>query len=71
MLRRIKESDVVGKTIKSVENTCVNTMTFFFEDGTKLEFEAEQTVRVGDSYIPGIFVEATDAEVAAGATVKA
>lgn len=61
-MRRIKDSDIVGKTVKSIENTCVNTMTFFFEDGSKLELEAEQTVRIGDSYIPGIFVSESSNE---------
>lgn len=61
-MRRIKDSDIVGKTIQSVENTCVNTMTLVFTDGSKLELEAEQTVRVGDSYIPGIFVSESSNE---------
>lgn len=56
-MRKIKESDLLGKTIQSIENTAVNVLRLHFTDGTSLELCAEQSVVTPAGSIPGIFVE--------------
>ncbi len=56
-MRKIQDSDVVGKTIKSVENDSVNVLRLTFTDGTTVELWAEDAVYTPMGNIPGIFVE--------------
>lgn len=56
-MRKIKESDLLGKTIQSIENTAVNVLRLHFTDGTSSELCAEQSVVTPAGSIPGIFVE--------------
>lgn len=56
-MRDIKESDLVGKTIQSIDNTSVNVLKLTFTDGSKLELWAEQAVSTPYGEIPGIFAE--------------
>jgi hypothetical protein len=56
-MREVKESDLVGKTIKSIDNGSVNVLKLEFTDGSKLELWAEQAVSTQFGDIPGIFAE--------------
>ena len=56
-MRKIKESDIVGKTIKSIKNTCVNVLELKFTDNTSLELWAETAQHTAAGNIPGIFVD--------------
>lgn len=56
-MREVKESDLVGKTIQSIDNTSVNVLKLTFTDGSKLELWAEQAVSTQFGDIPGIFAE--------------
>lgn len=47
-MRNIKDTDLVGKTIKSIDN---------HSDGTNLELWAEDAVETQYGNIPGIFVQ--------------
>ncbi len=57
MMREIKETDLVGKTIQSINNDCVNVLKLTFTDGTELELWAETAVRTFAGEIPGIYVD--------------
>lgn len=56
-MRKIQDSDVVGKTIKSIENDSVNVLRLTFTDGTSVELWAEDAVYTPMGNIPGIFVD--------------
>jgi len=56
-MREVKESDLVGKTIQSIDNSSVNVLKLTFTDGTKLELWAEDAVHTQFGNIPGIFAE--------------
>lgn len=56
-MREVKETDLVGKTIQSIDNTSVNVLKLTFTDGSKLELWAEQAVSTQFGDIPGIFAE--------------
>jgi len=56
-MRKIQDADVVGKTIKSIDNGSVNVLRLTFTDGTSLELWAEDAVYTPMGNIPGIFVE--------------
>lgn len=56
-MRKIQDSDVVGKTIKTVENDSVNVLRLTFTDGTSVELWAEDAVYTPMGNIPGIFVD--------------
>jgi hypothetical protein len=58
MLRNIQESDLVGKTIKSVDVSAVNLLKLTFTDDTTAELWAEDAVNTSFGSIPGIFIEA-------------
>ena len=58
MLRKLEESDLVGKTIQSMEHQSVNVLRLRFTDGTSLELWAEDAVSTEYGPLPGIFVEA-------------
>jgi len=57
MLRSIKETDLVGKTIKSIEHVSINVLTLFFTDDTSLEIWVETAVHTRYGDIPGILVD--------------
>lgn len=56
-MREVKESDLVGKTIKSIDTSAVNVLKLEFTDGSKLELWAEDAVHTRFGNIPGIFAE--------------
>lgn len=56
-MRKIQDSDVIGKTIKSIENDSVNVLRLTFTDGTSVELWAEDAVYTPMGNIPGIFVD--------------
>lgn len=56
-MRKIQDSDLVGKTIQSIQNDSVNVVRLTFTDGSTVELWAEQAIRTLFGDIPGIFVE--------------
>lgn len=57
-MRKIQDSDVVGKTIESIKNDSVNVLTLKFTDGTCVELWTDPAVYTGNGgYVYGIFVE--------------
>jgi hypothetical protein len=56
-MRKIEQTDLVGKTVQSISNQSVNVLKLNFTDGTSLELWAEQAVYTQAGSIPGIFVE--------------
>ncbi|HEY5268169.1 MAG TPA: hypothetical protein VII94_03465 [Candidatus Saccharimonadales bacterium] len=56
-MRKIKRSDLVGKTIQRISNRSVNVLKLTFSDGTKLELWAEDAISTPMGSIPGIFAE--------------
>ena len=56
-MRKIQDADVVGKTVKAVENSSVNVLRLIFTDGTSVELWAEDAVHTAFGNIPGIFVD--------------
>lgn len=58
MLRNIHESDLIGKTIKSVDASVVNVVKLTFTDNSVLEVWAEDVVSTSFGNIPGILIEA-------------
>mgnify|MGYP001575326429 CR=1 FL=1 len=56
-MRKIQDADVVGKTVKAVENSSVNVLRLIFTDGTSVELWAEAAVHTSFGSIPGIFVD--------------
>ena len=57
VLRGVKESDFVGKTIKSIEHAAVNYIVFTFTDDTTVEMWADGSICTQYGIIPGLFVE--------------
>ena len=57
MYRNIKDSDLVGKTVQSIDNKSVNVLKLTFTDGTELELWAEDVVHTDFGDIPGFLVE--------------
>lgn len=62
-MRKLNDSDVVNKTISSFDNSCCNILKLNFTDGTTLELCAEVAVCIGNSVIPGIFVEESETHI--------
>jgi hypothetical protein len=56
-MRKANQTDLVGKTIQSIDNDSFNYLRLNFSDGTSLELWAEQAVHTSAGSIPGIFVE--------------
>jgi hypothetical protein len=56
-MRNIEDKDMVGKTVKSIDNSSVNVLKLTFTDGTSLELWAEDAIQTRFGNIPGIFVE--------------
>ena len=48
MLREIVDSDLVGKTIKSIDTSTANVLVIKFNNDTKIELWTEQV-------IPGVY----------------
>lgn len=61
-MREVRDTDLIGKTIMSIDAGAVNVLKLTFTDGTTLDLWAEQAIHTSDGDIPGIF---TDAPVAA------
>lgn len=61
-MRKIQAADIVGKTIKSIDNGSCNVLRLKFTDGTSLELWAENAVNTPFGSIPGIFVEETTSQ---------
>lgn len=57
MLRKIMDSDLVGRTIQSVQNDSVNVVRLIFTDGSVAELWAEDIVFTANGNIPGILLE--------------
>jgi hypothetical protein len=57
-MRKIRESDLVGKTIEKIDGRSVNVLTLYFTDGTHVELWAEDAINTSAGSIPGIFIEA-------------
>jgi len=55
-MRAIKDTDLVGKSIKAIDNSSVNTLVLIFTDDSTLEIWAEEAVITSAGSIPGIFV---------------
>jgi len=56
-MRQIENKDLVNKTIKSIDNRCINSLILHFTDGTFIELIAEESVALSCGSIPGIFIE--------------
>jgi hypothetical protein len=56
-MRKIETSDLVGKTIRSIEHNSVNVLKLTFTDGTTLELWAEDAVYTPYGNIAGFYVE--------------
>jgi hypothetical protein len=57
MFRKIQESDMVGKTVRSIDNTAANYVKITFTDDSELELYAEDSIYTQSGCIPGIFVD--------------
>jgi hypothetical protein len=55
-MRKVIDKDLVGKTIKAIENESINVLCLKFTDGTEIKLWAEQAVATKSGMIPGIFV---------------
>jgi hypothetical protein len=56
-MRRLKNEDLEGKTIKEVDASCVNSLHLTFEDGTGLSIWCEPAIFTpGYENIWGFFV---------------
>ena len=55
-MREIKDTDLVGKTIKAIDRSAVNVLKFTFTDETSLELWAEDAISTQYGTIPGLFV---------------
>lgn len=55
-MRKVESSDLVGKTIKAIDNSASNCLTLSFTDGTTLELFTEIVVATIRGDIHGIFV---------------
>jgi hypothetical protein len=57
MLREIKETDLIGKTIKSIDNTSVNVLKLTFTDDTTAVLWVEDVITTSFGNIPGLLIE--------------
>ena len=56
-MRKIQDTDIVGKAVQSIQNDSVNVLRLTFTDGTSVELWAEDAVYTPMGNIPGIFVD--------------
>ena len=56
-MREIKETDLVGKTIKSVNSNSINCLKLSFDDDTVIELWTEPAVYTANGLIWGLFIE--------------
>lgn len=56
-MRQITDTDLVGKTIKSIDNSSVNVVKLTFTDDSVVELWAEPALETNMGWIPGIFIE--------------
>lgn len=54
MLHLNPKEQLVGKTIESIDSSCVNVWVVKFTDGTSYEIHAEQAINTGSGQIPGM-----------------
>jgi hypothetical protein len=57
MLREIKETDLIGKTIKSIDTSSVNVLKLTFTDDTTAVLWVENVITTSFGNIPGILIE--------------
>jgi hypothetical protein len=57
MLREIKESDLIGKTIKSIDNTSVNVLKLTFTDDSTAVLWVEDIVLTPWGNVAGLLIE--------------
>lgn len=55
-MRPVRESDFVGKRIKSADVTAVNHIVLYCDDDTSIELWAETAISTGYGDISGIFI---------------
>jgi hypothetical protein len=60
MLRNIKDSDLIGKTIKSIDNTSVNVLKLTFTDDSTAVLWVEDIVLTPWGNVAGILIEDTE-----------
>lgn len=56
-MRKVEDADLVGKTIKSIDSSAVNTLKIVFSDDTAVNLTAEDALFTQFGTIPGIFIE--------------
>lgn len=56
-MRKVEDADLVGKTIKSIDSSAVNTLKIVFSDDTAVLLTAEDALFTQFGTIPGIFIE--------------
>lgn len=56
-MRKVEDADLVGKTIKSIDSSAVNTLKIVFSDDTAVHLTAEDALFTQFGTIPGIFIE--------------
>lgn len=54
MLHLDPEQQMVGKTIESIDASCVNAWTIRFTDGSSYEIRTEQAINTAAGPIPGL-----------------
>lgn len=58
-MRQLTDTDLVGKTIKSISQPGCNMLQLTFSDDSVVELWAEQAVMTIAGPVPGIFIEDT------------
>jgi hypothetical protein len=56
-MRKIRDTDLVGKTVKSMDVSDINVVRLTFADDTVLDVWAENVIHTYAGSIPGIFVD--------------
>lgn len=56
-MRKVTDSDLVGKTIKAIDSHAVNVVRLYFTDDTVLDLYAEEAINTIAGPIPGIFTD--------------
>jgi hypothetical protein len=56
-MRQIKETDLIGKTIKHISQPSVNVVTLTFEDDSAVDLVADWAIETPMGLVAGIFLE--------------
>jgi len=56
-MRQITDTDLVGKTIQSIDAKAINVLRLTFTDNSTAELWAEGALMTPAGVIPGIFIE--------------